>query len=247
MRSTTSFATRQAAAALLALGANAVLAGEAPRPTPVVGVTHEYAGRLLGVDCPAWTVTAVTANGGTLAECQGHHLETDGSHDGNAMRVLDPAGRKLVEFRPFAPALKFPLTLGAHWRQGYTGFTAFNNLVWDGEANCRVEALEAVRVPAGEFEAFRIECQDKWMVGPKNGYTHTTRWYAPAAETLVKQVHREDPKRWNFELTHIVAASQTPPPPPAGAPTMRLEALPPSGPRPTYDPSAPDILDPDEY
>lgn len=245
MRATLPFILRPAAATLLILGAPALHALEAPRPVPDVGVTHEYSGRLLGVDCPAWTVTAVTPDGGTRAECQGHHLETDGG-DGNAMHVLDPTGRKLVEFRPFAPALKFPLTLGAHWRQGYTGFTAFNNLVWDGEANCRVEALEAVRVPAGEFEAFRIECQDKWMVGPKNGYTHTTRWYAPAAETIVKQVHREDPERWNFELTRIVTTSQTPAAP-ATAPTMNLEALPPAGPRPIYDPSAPDILDPDEY
>jgi hypothetical protein len=56
---------------------------------------------------------------------------------------------------------------------------------------------------------------------------------------VVKQTHREDPARWNFELLRIGAA--------APPPTMRIEALPPAGPRPRYDPTAPDILDPDEY
>lgn len=228
------------AAALLCAAARA--AADAPQPTPRVGVTHEYAGRLMGVDCSTWTVTALTADGGTLATCGEHRLETTGAHDGNAQHVTDAAGRKLVEFRPFAPALKFPLTLGAHWRQGYAGFTAFNNLVWDGEAQCRVEAFEPVTVGAGTFDAFRIECQDKWMVGPKNGYTHVTRWYAPAAETIVRQVHREDPERWNFELLRVAEPAT-----PAAPPTMTLEAIPNPGPRPTYDPAAPDILDPDEY
>ena len=219
---------------------------EAARPgNPVVGTVREYAGHLMGVDCATWRIVEVAADGSAVADCAGHRLETSGPDDSNAVRVSDPAGRKLVEFRPFAPALKFPLAVGARWRQGYVGFTAFNNLIWDGEAQCKVPAFEAVTVPAGTFDAFRIECVEKWMVGSRQGATHVTRWYAPAAETVVKQEHREDPARWNFELVRYGAAE--PAPSPAPPTTIKLEALPSPGPRPHYDPGAPDILDPDEY
>jgi hypothetical protein len=220
-------------------------ASEAQRPTQVVGTVREYAGHLMGVDCAVWRIVEVAADGSAVADCNGHRLETSGPDDTNAVRVSDPTGRKLVEFRPFAPALKFPLGVGTRWRQGYVGFTAFNNLIWDGESQCKVVAFEAVTVPAGTLDAFRIECVDKWMVGPKQGATHVTRWYAPAAETIVKQVHREDPARWNFELVRYGATVPAPPPPPPAS--MKLEAIPSPGPRPQYDPDAPDILDPDEY
>lgn len=226
-------------AALLLAGPAVAAAPTAERPRSEVGVTHEYSGRLLGVDCRTWTIVEVAADGSSVADCAGHRLETDGVHDGNPVRVTDPQGRKLVEFKPFAPGLRFPLTVGARWRQPYVAFTGFNNLIWDGEAQCKVEAFEPVSVPAGDFDTFRIACVEKWMVGPKTGTTHVTRWYAPGPGTVVKQSHREDPARWNFELLRIGA--------PAPAPTMKIEALPSAGPRPQYDPAAPDILDPDEY
>ena len=86
------------AAALLCAGACG--AADAPQPTPRLGVTHEYAGRLMGIDCPTWTVTALTADGGSLATCGEHRLETAGAHDGNALHVTDATGRKLVELFP---------------------------------------------------------------------------------------------------------------------------------------------------
>lgn len=231
------------AALLLAGLAPPAAAQEATFVAPKVGDVREYAGRLFGVDCAEWTITEVRDDGTASAECAGHRISLDAS--GNPQRAVGADDRPLVEFKPAAPGLRFPLTVGAHWRQGYTAFTAFNNLVWDGEANCRVEAYEPVQVPAGQFDAFRIECQDKWMVGPKFGFTHVTRWYAPAVATVVRQVHREDPARWNFEL---ISSGVSPPPARAAeAPSITIEALPSPGPRPQYDPAAPDILDPDEY
>jgi len=225
-------------ALLLTAALGAARAQEAAFVRPTVGETRAYAGRLFGVDCAKWTIASVAADGAASAECAGHRLSLDAS--GNPRAAVGPDGRTLVEFKPAAPGLRFPLAVGAHWRQAYTAYTAFNNLVWDGEASCRVVAFEPVRVAAGSFDAFRIECRDQWKVGPKTGDTHVTRWYAPALATVVRQVHREDPARWNFELVDSVAAA---PPPPA--PSIRIEALP--APRPAYDPAAPDILAPDEY
>jgi hypothetical protein len=106
-------------------------------------------------------------------------------------------------------------------------------------------AFEAVTVPAGTLDAFRIECVDKWMVGPKLGAWVVWGWLGGGGDTVVKQVHREDPARWNFELVRYRAAEPAPPPPAPAS--MKLEAIPSPGPRPQYDPDAPDILDPDEY
>lgn len=239
---------RRAGCGALMLMAATAAAADGPvaeRPLPERGSTLEYSGRLLGVDCRIWTVVEVAADGSSVADCAGHRLETDGAHDGNAVRITDPEGRRLVEFRPYAPGLRFPLEVGARWRQPYIGFTGFNNLIWDGEAQCKVESFEPVSVPAGDFDAFRIACVEKWMVGPKTGATHVTRWYAPAAGAVVRQVHREDPARWNFELLRIGSAAAAAPP--ATAPTMKIEAIPGAGPRPQYDPASPGILDPDEY
>ena len=236
------------AVALLAVAAvGAPRAQEAAPAAPPLGAVREYAGRLFGVDCTTWTVTAVDAAGNTSAECKGIRLTINAT--GNPVSATGADGRKFVEFKPEAPGLRFPLAVGTHWRQAYTGYTAFNNLVWDGEAQCRVEARDSVQVRAGEFDALRIECQDKWMVGPKFGYTHVTRWYAPAAQTVVKQVHREDPARWNFELVRMstAAAPAAAAPGIAPPPTFSIEAVPSPGPRPPPDPAAPDILDPDEY
>lgn len=233
--------------AVLSLPVGASLAQEGPRPTLSTGSRFEYTGRLMSVECAVWTVGEVAADGATTLSCAGNTLETDGANDGNAIRVVDGAGHKLVEFRPFAPTLKFPLTVGGTWRQGYVGYTGFNNLIWDGEAQCKVVAYEPLQVAAGSFDTFRIECQDKWMVGPRQGVTHVTRWYAPAVGTVVKQQHREDPAHWNFELSAytppIAAPAQAVMPAPAATPVPRETPAP----APVLAPDGPDILDPNEY
>jgi hypothetical protein len=91
-------------------------------------------------------------------------------------------------------ALSFPLQVGNRWR--YTTDWLFKakssrgNLVVD----VKVVSYEAVRVPAGVFEAFRLEA--KGQLGgnsPTNtffaGETTTTYWYAPAARAVVKSVY----------------------------------------------------------
>ena len=42
----------------------------------------------------------------------------------------------------------------------------------------------------GEFDAFKLEAQCKWVTSqaPFPGVTHVTYWYAPAVRAVVKQV-----------------------------------------------------------
>lgn len=216
------------------------LAQQAERPTPFVGYQMSYSGRIMGVACGDWRITEILSGGDVISTCGEYRLEFSGANDLNAVRLLDGAGQKLVEFTPYAPNLKFPMAIGNHWQAPYVAYTADNGLIWEGSAECRVEAYEPVTVAAGTFNAFRIECRDKWQVGPRSGYTHATRWYAPEAAVVVKSVQREDPARWNFELTRFGMAEALPqtvpaaPPPPAALSGSRMDEVLP-------------IRDPDDY
>lgn len=222
-------------------------ADELQRPTPVVGAEASYTGALMSADCPRWTTGNLTGDGLLLTTCQGYTIESDHTHDLNPVRLRDATGKTLVEFKPYTPSLSFPLRVGKRWRGQYTGFTAFNNLVWDGETTCKAEAEEKITVPAGEFDTLRIECENGWRVGPKSGSSHATRWYAPAIGAVVKEVHARDPARWNFELAHYGLPGLSPAtlPTPAPAPPPAVAA--PANPAAPAAPPLPDILDPNEY
>jgi hypothetical protein len=90
--------------------------------------------------------------------------------------------------------LSFPMRVGDRWRYStnwlFKAKSSRGNLVVD----VKVVSYEAVSVPAGIFEAFRLEA--KGQLGgnsPSNtffaGETAATYWYAPAARTVVKSVH----------------------------------------------------------
>ena len=226
-------------------------AADADRPTPIVGTAASYQGQLMGVDCPRWTTGALTGEGLLLTTCQGYTIESDLTHDLNPVRLRDAAGTTLVEFKPYAPSLSFPLSVGKRWRGQYTGFTAFNNLVWDGETSCKVEATEKVTVPAGDYDSFRIECEQGWRVGPRSGSSHATRWYAPAIGAVVKEVHQRDPTRWNFELARYelpgLSPAALPAPTPAPPAPAAVSPGPPPAPAVPQAPALPNILDPNEY
>jgi hypothetical protein len=91
-------------------------------------------------------------------------------------------------------ALSFPLRVGDRW--SYRSDWLFKAKSSRGKlvVDVKVVSYEAVRVPAGIFEAFRLEA--KGQLGgdsPSNtfyaGETTTTYWYAPAARAVVKSVH----------------------------------------------------------
>ena len=233
-------------ACLLAVLTPRAWADDAPRPVPIIGTEAEFSGHLMGADCARWTTAGLTPDGILLRTCQGYTIESSLKHDFNPMRLLDAAGKTLVEFKPYMPSLSFPLSVGKRWRGEYTGFTAFNNLVWDGETNCKVDAQETLTLAGSDYDTLRIECDNGWHVGPRSGSTHVTRWYAPSIGMVVKEIHVRDPQRWNFELTRFGLPATVAPPAPAAAETPRAPPVAPS-PAPEHDPAAPGILDPNEY
>jgi len=82
----------------------------------------------------------------------------------------------------------FPLALGKKWRFDYvqSGKTSTYSSRWQYEAE--VVAMEKVKVPAGEFDAFKVVYKGYWnsLTGSGSGSSAVTNWYAPAARTTVR-------------------------------------------------------------
>lgn len=94
-----------------------------------------------------------------------------------------------MQFKPYYPALKFPMHVGAAWAMPYdfkqpTGFQAA------GYIKGKVAAYEDVTVPAGTFKAFRVELEDERRVtGPGSvvAQEKTKLWYAPKIKNYVRK------------------------------------------------------------
>lgn len=166
--------------------AGPAFAQKAERPAVKVGdrwVFEEHSGAR--VVQRAWVVTSVMRNliGGTE---NGHAIVL--TRDLNP--VATPADRHSNEV-----LLKFPLEVGKRWSfsDDYVVHdTSFGDLKGYANFDVVVAAYEKVRVPAGEFEAFRLELKGKWLSPqtPGPGETAWTCWYAPAARAIVKEDRR---------------------------------------------------------
>jgi len=77
---------------------------------------------------------------------------------------------------------QWPLTPGHTWVYQVTGTTNGRNVTWQGTA--RAAAVESVTVPAGTFEAVRIDGRHCNLTG--GGCGTFTMWYAPKAKYVVK-------------------------------------------------------------
>lgn len=113
------------------------------------------------------------------------------------------------KYEPYFPEFKFPLNVGDSWSKDYT------NIYTNGDATksflkAKVAAYEKVQTPAGEFEAYRIECKiDTIGLGENARTFYDTHivWYAPKVNGFIK---REVISSWEGrirrkELTELMA------------------------------------------
>ena len=97
--------------------------------------------------------------------------------------------------------LSFPLEVGKAWT--YVNDYAFKDTGTKGQQKYSVVVLtyEKVQVPAGEFDAFKLEASGTISgvayVGPISGSSSRTYWYAPAARAIVKE-EINDPYRGRY-------------------------------------------------
>jgi hypothetical protein len=126
--------------------------------------------------------------------------ETSGSTSGarTFTRDFNPIEIKTGEFvtstfKPFWPYLQFPLEVGRKWDIPFEvevmARPANRNAKWQLKAH--VVATEAVTVPAGTFQAFKIEYDGSFTArqGSKSwtGTQKEAAWFAPELKRIVKR------------------------------------------------------------
>lgn len=164
---------------------------------PRIGDTRDHHGNFLGLNCSHWETKRQEANQVSVRQCEDKLIYVDANL--NLQRATNLKGEVLLEFKPQHQALEFPLFVGKKWTSKYSGFRADKGLKWDSRLECEATAYEPVRVAAGNFDAFRVECIDNWEFGYIfSGRKLSTRWYAPSVGIVVK--YASEDKEWNYEL-----------------------------------------------
>jgi hypothetical protein len=188
-------------AAILSCPAFAETLPPADKPSSKVGDVIEYDARLATVACKRWEVTATNKDGSTVLQC-GDNIAYISAANGNLTKIVSKSGNTLVEFDPQPFGVSFPLEVGKKWQGKYTGSSASTGSSWSGDNSCEVKPPEMVKVAAGQFDAYRIDCVDNWRSGVFSGQAHTSAWYAPKVGTTVKFVNAEFPV-WDYQVTNI--------------------------------------------
>jgi hypothetical protein len=186
-------------ALLCALPAYAEDAPPAEKPTPKVAQVFEYAKRYVTVDCKRWEVKDVNKDGYTLIQC-GDYIAYVEAETGTLAKIVKQDGAPVVEFKPHSPTLSFPLQIGKKWQGDYDGYRASASAKWKSHVTCEVKSFETVKVAAGEFQAYRIDCEDAWESTPFHGFSPSVSWYAPKIGSVVKSTNASQ-SDFDFELT----------------------------------------------
>ena len=164
-------------------------------PPPRIGARFAYVDGVFKLRCNRWVVHDVSASGDITSRCGASSLTV--TADGNPVAALDEQGDVVARFAPFLPQLSFPLQVGKKWSGHYDGQEGrFKH--WSGDMACEAAAFEPVRIAAGSFDAFRIECVTQVRVLFLHQVVKSTNWYAPAAGMIVKSVN--DDSGWDMEL-----------------------------------------------
>ena len=93
-----------------------------------------------------------------------------------------------TKFDPYYPGYKFPMSVGLAWKQEFRSTTT-NGRGHSAFLSGKVTALENVTVPAGVFEAYRIESDIEAVSSDPSAQSskgHKTTWYAPAVKNYVR-------------------------------------------------------------
>jgi len=164
----------------LALLADPALAQKAERPAVKAGDRWRFETKIDGAAVKwldrQWTVTSVTL------------MEIDGTENGKPLRltpnlnIVESPTRTDSDLR----LLSFPLEVGKRWRFSDEYVVASVDVPGRGEFRVAVVGYGKVRVPAGEFDAFELQAQSRWVTGGLHGESTWTYWYAPAARAIVK-------------------------------------------------------------
>ena len=142
------------------------------------------------------TVTAVTA---TLIE---------GTENGGKFAMtseLNPVESTTIVNTGDPKFLNFPLELGRKWSFKYSFVIKTSGSKGRSQLDAEVRAYEKVTVPAGSFDAFRIEASGFWNndTSGRNGRSKSIYWYAPSARAVVRTEYEDGYNNWVRELVEF--------------------------------------------
>lgn len=106
-------------------------------------------------------------------------------------RQLNTIDNGVYQWKPSTSFFRFPLTIGKEWSQQYESVAISHESKTRHNISAKVVAFEKVKVPAGEFDAFKIEYTIRSIstsdADRADSYTKTVRWYSPGVKQVVKQ------------------------------------------------------------
>jgi len=191
------------AVSIASLAAAAFAQSAAPRaelPTVKVGDRWKFDqnDRRTGLKENEWsrTVTAVSASQIEGTENDGKFIWTSD---------LNTVESSTAVITGDARFLKFPLEVGKKWDFKYNFASKVGPAKGRWQLDAAIVAYEKVKVPAGEFDAFKIEYKGSWNndTNGRNGRLMQTTWFAPAARAAVKVEFDDGFNNWVRQLVEI--------------------------------------------
>jgi hypothetical protein len=101
--------------------------------------------------------------------------------------------------------VSFPMEVGKKWSFKYNFVNKTNAGQSRWQLDATVVGYEKVKVPAGEFDAFKIEYKGYWNNDRinRNGRITQTSWFAPAARATVKTEYDDTYSNWVQQLVEM--------------------------------------------
>ena len=93
------------------------------------------------------------------------------------------------KYDPYYPEFKFPLVAGATWSEKFTSLSN-TGAAGSGFVKATISPQEKVTVPAGTFDAYRIDRDQEVRSNNEAGTVTSMRmstWYAPAVRRFVRR------------------------------------------------------------
>lgn len=132
------------------------------------------------------------------------------------VRTLDWAtvvsGSSGTRYDPPIVSVKFPLVVGDAWKSSFLAEGRTSKSKTD--LDYKVVAMEKVKTPAGEFDAFKIESKG-WINGVSwSGSVRTegVSWYAPSLGRFVRSEYRDfrNGRLWTDTVTELKSFKPAP-------------------------------------
>jgi hypothetical protein len=155
-----------------------------------------------------WTVTQILGDEVTTSPAKKTFIhDAIFTRDGQLLASMSPYTKERITYGAYR-SLHFPLMAGEKWASDVT--LAGETFTADGQFQWRAIGWEKVRVPAGEFNAMKVEMTSAFKGSTNQGISFSgtgkeTRWYAYDVRSWVKWETSDSLGRsFNMVLTKFV-------------------------------------------